>query len=53
MIKNSSKVNVLNTIKKKLSFINIPQYIFFTKNSFEINKRIYLDKIKKNLKKTL
>ena len=53
MIKNSSKVNVLNTIKKKLSFINIPQYIFFTKNSFEINKRIYLDKIKKKFKKDI
>ena len=45
IFKISSKVNALNLIKKKLSFINIPKFIFFTKKDFEKNKKFYLKKI--------
>jgi len=45
-----SKVNALNLIRKKLSFINIPKYIFFTKKDFEKNKKYYLKKIIFNFK---
>ncbi len=50
IIKVSSKANTLNLIKKKLSFINIPKYIFFTKENFEKNKKFYLKIIKSNFK---
>ena len=50
ILKVSSKVNTLNLIKKKLSFINIPKYIFFTKENFEKNKKFYLKIIKSNFK---
>ena len=50
IFKIPSKVNALNLIKKKLSFINIPKYIFFTKNDFEKNKKFYLKKINYNFK---
>ena len=45
IFKTSSKVNSLNLIKKKLSFVNIPKFIFFTKKDFEKNKKFYLKKI--------
>ena len=51
--KKSSKANTLNSIKKKLSFINIPKYIFFTKKNFENNKKFYLNKIKDKFKKDI
>lgn len=51
--KSPSKVNALNLIRKKLSFINIPKYIFFTKKDFEKNKRYYLQKINKTFKKNI
>ena len=49
----TSKVNSLNFIKKKLYHINIPNYIYFTKKSFEKNKLFYLDKIKKTFRKDI
>jgi phosphohistidine swiveling domain-containing protein len=48
--KTPSKVNTLNLIKKNLTFINIPKYIFFTKKDFEKNKKYYLKKINLNFK---
>ncbi len=50
IIKISSKVNTLNVIKKKINFINIPNYIFFTKENFEKNKKFYLKKINRIFK---
>ena len=49
-LKIPSKVNTLNIIKKKISYINIPKYIFFTKKDFERNKKFYLKKIGYNFK---
>lgn len=51
--KKTSKVNTLNLIKKKLSFVNIPEYIFFTKKNFENNKNFYLNKIKRKFTKNI
>jgi len=48
--KTQSKVNALNLIKKKINFINIPKYIFFTKKDFTSNKKFYLKKINYNFK---